>query len=194
MTTIAWDGYVLAADSLEERGNYISSRSIKKIREKNGVFYAITGTHSIFDALIEWHQNDAVPDKMPKISDDNSSILIAIGGGECYAFYTDLPYPDRIYPPMAFGSGWQFAIGAMKNGATAEEAVRIAIDCDTHTDSGIHSVATLKFISSDLENENVLEQINKRMNAKAGSAEGVSLEQLAKIVEEYEEKRYGPTA
>jgi len=56
MTTIAWDGKTLAVDSLETKGDTVTSTNIRKLFLNIGPFKAVAFTGSSQDAkpILEW--------------------------------------------------------------------------------------------------------------------------------------------
>jgi hypothetical protein len=134
MTTIAWDGKTVAADTQAELGPYTSPVPHYKIKREEDVVYAISGTFALFQPLITWHRSGAFPSSVPKVeSDDASTVLLVFEGNRCFALTPSLPYPDECFAPDAWGTGARFAIGAMKAGCDAKRAVEIAIECDVHS-------------------------------------------------------------
>lgn len=131
MTTIAWSGTQLAADSLQGSTDFTCSKPAVKLREKGARVYAITGFFSWFDAWIKWYEDGADPKDTPicKYNDPPGEFLV-FEDGRCFMFSTQLPYPDEQFAPDAFGSGSKYAIGAMLYGATAKEAVECAVKVD----------------------------------------------------------------
>ena len=127
MTTIAWDGRFLASDSAKFRGSYHRvPGNFQKIVTVGGVVYACTGSAALFHPLIEWHKAGAEPADVPKDREDRSTSLLVFEGGKCRLYCTDLPYPEELIAPDAWGVGDDYAIGAMLAGANARRAVEIA--------------------------------------------------------------------
>ena len=133
MTTIAWDGKSVAADSQCTYGSYISPENFKKLIKRGDVVYACTGTGALFKPLIEWYYAGADPNTCPHLGKEGGAALLVFRGGKSLVLKTDMPYPDELHAPDAWGSGADFAIGAMKAGADAQRAVEIAIECDPYT-------------------------------------------------------------
>lgn len=141
MTTIAWDGKTVAADSQAQCGDYRIPESVKKIRRVGDTVYALTGQASMFGPMIAWHQAGAHPDSVPKCSDDdaNNSGLMVFKDGRCLRYKAAVPFPEEVFAPDAWGAGCYFAIGAMVAGdvtgnpISAETAVKVAIRCNSDT-------------------------------------------------------------
>jgi ATP-dependent protease HslVU (ClpYQ) peptidase subunit len=134
MTTIAIDAHTIAADGLRTWGDDIVGRSERKIRIWGGRIYALTGMAPYFEALMTWHARGADPEKAIKCEAPNSWMLIVIERPREVIKYTNTcPYPEVFTPPIAFGAGLDLAKGAMLAGATAREAVQLAIDNTTHS-------------------------------------------------------------
>lgn len=133
MTTIAYDGRYVAADSQVCFGACRGAKSVQKIKVRGSVAYACTGHGALFDPMIVWFEMGAKPEDKPKVSDDKNACLLVFSDGKCRAYKSDLPYPEELFGPDAWGSGAEYAIGAMRAGASAEHAVRIAIECDVYS-------------------------------------------------------------
>lgn len=130
MTTIACDGRSIASDTQATAGDERTSTTKRKIVVENGFVYGFTGVCSYFEAVRKWHANGCDPDNMPKTGKDDRWNLLVFGpdGVRCYSQET--PYFEEYEYPQAFGSGASYALGAMKAGAAAHQAVQIAIELD----------------------------------------------------------------
>lgn len=128
MTTIAWDGKSVAADSMAMSGNYVMPKRAVKICRIGETVYAGTGSASLFNPMIKWHHGGADPKDLP-VAKNETLTLIVFERDRCFTFRSDEPYPDESFAPDAWGGGYQYAIGAMKNGADARRAVEVAIEC-----------------------------------------------------------------
>lgn len=140
MTTIAIDGATVAADGLRVWGGEIRGRAHKKLKVCNGTIYAFTGLAPLFDVMVAWHQNGTDPEKLPKISDDEGWTLIVIDKDGVGKFTKGCPYIEHFGPPIAFGAGQDYAIGAMLAGATAGQAIGIVAGLCNHTGGEIQVI------------------------------------------------------
>lgn len=141
MTTIAWDGATVAADSLVIGPSSIRSTAAQKLRVVGDTVYGMTGAFALFDPLVAWHRAGAVPDQFPNLYGETDWTLIVIDGGDA-VFYGPTPYPDasKAAPPQAWGSGWEVAMGALLAGKSAAEAVVIAMEVDLATGGKVRVV------------------------------------------------------
>lgn len=153
MTTIAFDGRWLAADGQETFNHEPIRLDRQKLAVRPGSVYGYSGVGCGLDAVIDWHASGADPKEAPKFEDNDWS-MIAIDRHPVTAklrlrYYTmKVPYPSEYHAPFALGSGADYATGAMDHGASAIEAVQIAIKRNVHTGGEIQSVeveAALKF-------------------------------------------------
>jgi len=139
VTTIAACGHFIAADGLLTNNGSRHVLDAKKIKVQGGVIYALGGTTCFFEPLIKWHQDGADPLNLPKGHDLDWTLLTITRDG--LFFYTNRSaYPERHDFPWTMGTGNEYAMGAMKAGASAEEAVRIACEIDIHSGGEIQVV------------------------------------------------------
>lgn len=144
MTTIATDGRTVAADGMSCVGDEIIDLEAQKIIVKHGRVYAITGSHPLGMAAIDWHMAGATPGSQPGAGGDIEWSLIVIEGTapiRSVTKYTSaVPYPDAYPIPQAFGSGCEYAMGALLHGASPLEAVEIAARLNSKTGGTIEVV------------------------------------------------------
>lgn len=125
MTVIAWDGKSIAADRRAERGGVVCIAT-KLIKGRDGWMLATCGRMDQGIALKNWFNDGAEPKTYPAFMKDDDTTLIAIKGKQVRV-WESLPEPSSYNDKFsAWGSGAEFAIGAMAAGATALEAVKIA--------------------------------------------------------------------
>lgn len=142
MTTIAIDKFgTIAADGLTTHGyGTVLSRSRKKIAVANGMIYAVSGAVTTVDALIEWYVSGHNPKDVPPTGENEPWAMLVCDKGQWLMFSKPVPYPEAIEPPVAIGSGSDYAMGAMYAGATAQEAVEISCRLNTHSGGEIQIV------------------------------------------------------
>lgn len=147
MTSIAYRDGVLAADSgVQSRGTRIGSVQ-KVFKAKDGSLLAYAGDANLAADVAEWVDGGLRHDSVPDTADrgtilwvqPDGSVHIIDGGGK--------PYPVEA-PFYAEGSGEDLALGAMAAGASAVQAIEIAI----HFDSG--SSGPVQFV--ELEKADVI--------------------------------------
>jgi len=141
MTVIAWDGKTLAAD---RQGTNCGGKfaATKLFRLDDGTLLAGTGTLAAVLVMRDWYIAGADTSQYPecqKSSDDWARLVVVKPGGVVF-YYEGLPVaiPSESVP-AAWGSGRDFALGAMLAGADARRAVEItnmvSIDCGLGVDS-----------------------------------------------------------
>ena len=133
MTTIAWDGKSVAADSQCTYGSYISPVNYRKLIKRDGIVFACTGSGPLFSPLVDWYLSGHDPKSCPTATGDYTSTLLVFRDGKAFMLKTEMPYPEEMHAPDAWGAGAEFAIGAMHAGADASRAVEIAIKCNPYT-------------------------------------------------------------
>lgn len=155
MTIFAWDGKTLVADRAEYKYGIIVNDNAKKIAffDTGEVKVTIAGAGGVSNylAILDFIKNDLsrldkidvanyqIADKQAYlelfsgITDDEYDIVVILTdvvSGEQQAYYLGTkPFPLKVYPPYAGGHSETvlLAMGAMLAGATAEEAVKVAI-------------------------------------------------------------------
>ena len=136
MSVVAWDGMHLAAD-MQASGQGVKFCTPKMRRSADGIVYAWTGPFASSQPMVEWHARGARSDEYPEQqkSDDRWCRLIVAIPGLGIKSYEQTPAPLEQPTPWAWGSGMEFALGAMAMGASAKEAVVVA--CRFSTDCGL---------------------------------------------------------
>lgn len=136
MTTIAWRDGILAADTatfIHEGNTRVPEGAARKItRLRDGSLIAGSGVRREINVFAHWYDSGCDPDKKPEF--DNVTVLHVSHGG-CVTIH-DGKYDEREIgscPFYAMGSGAAAALGAMHAGATAAEAVAIAMLIDPWT-------------------------------------------------------------
>jgi hypothetical protein len=141
MTTVAFDGRYLAADTMGHRSGVPSNIFAPKITVRDGFAYAINGSWMpMIDALIDWHKGGARPGDFPEIKTAGGMMVVKLITRRVWLVSTDMPVLDEEAAPITGGSGGDVALGAMHAGKTAMEAVQIAAKCDVHTNDVIDFV------------------------------------------------------
>lgn len=132
MTVVVWDGKTLAADKQASQGDL--RRTVTKIRRIRGHLCAVAGDWDRGQEMFDWFEKGADTESVPhfmRTENDWVSLLVITPDGRCLK-YERSPYPmdftesvekDGFY---AFGSGRDFAIGALAWGASASGAVKVA--------------------------------------------------------------------
>lgn len=136
MSVIVFDGKTLAADM---QVSYGSTRcKISKIRKlKDGTVLAVTGSECSGALMMQWYEEGADFSKYPACQtdkDDWSRLVVVLPSRKVFCYEKYPVRIDVIQIPMAWGSGQDFALGALAMGADARKAVGIA--CQYSTDCG----------------------------------------------------------
>jgi len=137
MTVIAWDGKSLAVD---RRGTSMGLAVIlKKYKTlESGEIAVWCGSNDQGLMLADWYEKGADIETWPKFQkhDEWSDLVIASNSG--IKSFERHPVAQVMEDKLqAWGSGRDFALGAMQNGATAEEAVRVASQFNVYCGGGV---------------------------------------------------------
>lgn len=179
MTTIATRNGVMVSDGQVSWGDRIDQTNLKKVRKINGCLVGGAGRLSsvlqFFKWFEEWSNAQVVQGESPHVQvfipedldDEDFTGLVVFtdgvifmyeGGKRCYEIVGAEYY--------AVGSGSDFALSAMDAGASAEEAVKVAIKRD------VFSGGELFVEHLDAEPEELTKE----------KAEGMSKEELVKYI------------
>lgn len=143
MTVIAWDGTYLAADRQATLSE--CRREVKKIfRLKNGDLASFCGIESGARELLSWYENGADQGRYPPLQSTSDWVRLVLVTKKGVFEYEQRPIPSLVKDPFfAWGSGRDFALGALAAGSSASEAVKIASRFNIHCGLGV-DVARLK--------------------------------------------------
>lgn len=131
MTTIAWDGKTLAADSQTQAGG-LRNRYVKAHRTSNGYLFASAGEMQANELVRLWIERGMPEDGKPSVSQEFTAILICPDGAvrTLEDKLVQMPVFDRFH---AIGSGRDYAIAAMHLGKDAVGAIEVAAVFDIYT-------------------------------------------------------------
>ena len=139
MSVVAWDGKNLAADKLM-CGNDCTRTTTKIFRVKDAVI-AFTGDIACGLILLDWYKDGCKKEDYPAFQTDKEDwTRMIIADKKGCRFYEKYPIAIEVEDPYsAWGSGRDFAMGALAMGATAGEAVKVAsmfcLSCGGGTDN-----------------------------------------------------------
>ena len=137
MTTVAWDGTWLAADS-QEQDHCIEPYSSQKLFRVKNTLVGLAGDRAESLRFLKWIERGEIEDEGPKALHGFYALVIRPSGR---AFeYTKSLMPLACAKRTAIGSGRGPALGALLAGATAVEAVRIARRLDPYTGGRIRKL------------------------------------------------------
>lgn len=137
MTTIAWDGKILAADSQTTSGDSIAMYANKLIRVKNGW---LTGCGTLRDI---YKLKDYIEGKLKEVPTDLDMTCFHLTKRSFIRYEADgYPMPMVNFKNLktATGTGWEWAMAAMDMGKNAIEAVEYAREKDIYTGGKINYV------------------------------------------------------
>lgn len=126
MTTIAYDGKIIAADSRQICGDYTNPLNATKLVHMAGMLFGTSGVAGLCEPCVKWFLDGAKAEDMPKVQGEAYSFVVFRVDEPALYFHSNSPHRVYLGAPDAWGSGADFAIGAMLFGANAQEAVRVA--------------------------------------------------------------------
>lgn len=137
MTTIAWDGKMLAADRQINAGGVARCTKTKIAKNKKGDLCGASGITSVTSAFLRWFlAGEKGPAPALKDGTDECEALIIRTNG-AIIMYDSAGWHEVDPGFITSGSGWELALGALLAGKNAVEAVKIASMVDTKTSSEV---------------------------------------------------------
>ncbi|MBN8900830.1 MAG: hypothetical protein BGO51_05250 [Rhodospirillales bacterium 69-11] len=139
MTTIAWDGTILAADRRISSGT-VTYSTTKIRRTQDGRLIGATGDYGVCTAMLDWLENGGA---RPTCQDSDRwiSALEIMPDGTCWMHNRDSRW--RVEDGfVAIGSGRDYAMAVMSLNHPATVAVEVATRFDPGTGNGVD---TLRF-------------------------------------------------
>ena len=128
MTIIVWKDGILAADSASWMGPIMVSDQVDKVKRIGAALIGCCGDQEDILAFYRWYEGGAEPESFPKMKDKHFGAIVAtaervvqIDGKGRTDIIDDIPFGNAV------GYGDMFVRGALANGATAIEAVELAI-------------------------------------------------------------------
>jgi len=138
VTTIAYRDGVLAADTLTSSNGILCTQAVK-IGGRNGVLWSACGDVAWGKRFRDWCASGAVGDHPPLPNDQTGGTIYA-PNGDLIVFHSMGIEVRPGLPFWADGSGCDYALGAMQMGATAEQAVAVAMIWDQCTGGQIRTI------------------------------------------------------
>jgi ATP-dependent HslUV protease subunit HslV len=134
MSVIVWDGKTLAVDRGATDG--VTLWETRKLREFGK--FAVVGSGNAHDVgrLMTWFLNGHIDQTFP--NGNLADLFVVHKGSSTLLRYHGSPYPEEyIDIKVAFGSGKDYAFGALAMGATAAQAVEVACKFSTTCGHGV---------------------------------------------------------
>lgn len=160
MTTIAFDGRVIAADTQATMGTTIvqgnSIRKIFPVEIANGtkrpyrLVFCFCGSLALFPAAVHWHAAGADPTRQPLPLDDSSSFIVVDAQNPKKPLvyeYTGLGRGHGLClnAPITFGSGGDIAQTVLNLGFDAITAVEQAALMDVYSSLPLEAFDVVKW-------------------------------------------------
>jgi len=136
MTVIVYDGSTLAVDRSMIKGDVLHSAT--KCQVIGHTVLTGHGMGTQVAALYHWYKTGAQPDKFPISVRTNPLAELIVVTKDGLLRYEGSPHPiEHGKSKCAFGEGSPFAYGALAMGATAKDAVDVAIQFSPYCGGGI---------------------------------------------------------
>lgn len=127
MSVVAWDGTTIAADR-QATCSDMRRQTVKLVRGADRrIVFSWTGTESLGRMLMAWYEAGRDTAKWPAAQATNDWTRLIVARKGYVEEFEQQPTPTIHRKPFAaWGSGRDFAMGAMAMGASARHAVVIA--------------------------------------------------------------------
>jgi hypothetical protein len=137
MTVIVWDGQQLATDRQASDGvvKWESPKAWYAIIDKHVNILTGFGKLKAVLEMRDWYQEGADPNKFPR--HDGSSQFIVVNRHGLFRFENSPTPIPHAFRSCAFGTGREFAYGALAMGADAIQAVEAANKYSAHCGLGV---------------------------------------------------------
>lgn len=141
LTTIAYRAGIVAADSQSVRGDMVNPEPAQKIwRIEHGGLGGIIGTWAVLAEVQAWLSYGKKSWEKPKLPEDTTVVEFLVDGTILEHVAEGLQDAKTSRGFYAWGSGREFAYGALAQGASAFEAVTIAAEFDVWTGGEIRQM------------------------------------------------------
>lgn len=140
MTVIAYDhkAKTISVDSLVTQSDIRSGRVTKFIHLPTGGMAFGAGAWASVKRIFAALMAAETPDY-----DDFAEVTIIVVDEKGKVWEMDgSPQREPITKSWAWGSGWRLALGALKAGASSDEAAKIAAELDTSCGGPVHTFST----------------------------------------------------
>jgi ATP-dependent protease HslVU (ClpYQ) peptidase subunit len=130
----------MSSDGYITTGEVVVETNYKKVYKlKDGRLIGFSGNGYNWKPILDYFNGHRK--KWPQIN-GNTSILLLETNGRAYVYDSDGRSFERTVP-VAIGSGWMFALGAMEAGASTEKAVWISARRDVCTGGSVFTETLL---------------------------------------------------
>lgn len=156
MTTIAFKDGWLAADTRVSENDIIAGQMTKIVTLPTGEMMAGCGTVSTIHECFDWflRKPRSAKSQLPSLYEDTSIIIIDAQGR--VAEHTASGIVAKIHAPfLAWGTGKDFALGAMAAGKSAAAAIEIACQFDVYSAAPVEAFHPAK----DRENTRIYDYV-----------------------------------
>lgn len=148
MTTIAYDGEILAADSQLTIGDVKVLSDDKIVVVNSEMIFAGAGEDHALQKLRRFYSQPnwielLASNQLPEIKKDTEALIFF--RGEMYIADHLFCFEKLAHPHYAVGSGWSFALAAMALGKNAIEAVEFASQFDIYTNDKVRWINVKDF-------------------------------------------------
>lgn len=141
MTTIVYAGGILCADSLVTQNMGRCGFCQKIGRTEDGHLYAASGRLDALENFAKWAENrEGDPTSDPDEKGENQSCRILITPEGKVREWERFGWTQVTMDFFAWGTGADYAIGALAMGATPQQAVQVGIDFDIYSGGEIHTL------------------------------------------------------
>lgn len=135
MTTVAWDGHTMAADTLLAASNVRDGAFTKIVKRKDGALCGCAGAAAKAYGFHKWFLAGEKREH-PCIGEEGFNALV-VRPDKQLMLYDQVGRFEFKSKYTAIGTGFEIALGAMAVGGSAADAVSAAMEHDSNTGGSI---------------------------------------------------------
>ena len=139
MSVVVWDGRTLAADR-QMTNCGLRAKTSKMVVTADGTVFAWTGENQHGVALVQWYLGGEIKADYPEFQKKESWTRLIVADADGCRFFENEPYAMTVHDKFAaWGSGRDFAYGALEMGADARRAVEVTITHSVECGFGVEA-------------------------------------------------------
>lgn len=147
MTTVVFDGELLASDSRRTTDCVDPFLCGPKFFERQGRIFAFAGVEQWVPAFASWYLGGRKRARFPALGEKDITEVYVFDRGVWRGYYSDSPFHQIREGKWTLGTGAGFATIALLCGRSAPESVRLAMEIDHNSGGQIFAVRVSELVA-----------------------------------------------